>query len=149
MSRTAFVAVLAVGAVALSACSGSGVYNRKRPDEMAVSRRAPLVIPLDFELTPPKPGAPRPLAPDTQTKALQALFGDEAVLPQRSRSEELLLEKAGGERVTPSVRNKVGNIEGGDNTVSIDKGAFVRDLLKAPSGSQDQNVARISVGGAS
>ena len=63
-------------ALALSACGGGGFLNRERPDEFAVSRATPLVIPPDFALTPPKPGAPRPLEVDSQGQALRALFGD-------------------------------------------------------------------------
>ncbi|HZU91204.1 MAG TPA: DUF3035 domain-containing protein [Stellaceae bacterium] len=52
-----------VGALALSGCT-----NFKRaigleptmPDEFEVEARAPLTIPPDFDLRPPKPGAPRP-----------------------------------------------------------------------------------------
>ncbi len=43
----------------LSACGRSG-FDRARPDEFAVARAAPLVIPPDFSLVPPQPGAPRP-----------------------------------------------------------------------------------------
>jgi hypothetical protein len=34
--------------------------DRSGPDEFAIESRAPLTIPPDFELRPPKPGAPRP-----------------------------------------------------------------------------------------
>jgi hypothetical protein len=56
-------AVCLVGTLALSGCT-----NFKRaigleptmPDEFEVEARAPLTIPPDFDLRPPKPGAPRP-----------------------------------------------------------------------------------------
>jgi hypothetical protein len=56
-------AVCLVGALVLSGCT-----NFKRaigleptmPDEFEVEARAPLTIPPDFDLRPPKPGAPRP-----------------------------------------------------------------------------------------
>lgn len=56
-------AVCLIGALALSGCT-----NVKRaigldptmPDEFEVEARAPLTIPPDFDLRPPKPGAPRP-----------------------------------------------------------------------------------------
>jgi Protein of unknown function (DUF3035) len=69
----------------LSACgSSSGVFGRDRPDEFAVSRAAPLVVPPDFALTPPAPGTPRPQEADSATQALQAMFGGAA---QRSPVE--------------------------------------------------------------
>ncbi len=46
-------------AATLSACAHNGL-NRARPDEFAVARQAPLVIPPDYSLSPPQPGAPRP-----------------------------------------------------------------------------------------
>ena len=33
--------------VLLSACGGGGLFNRQRPDEFAVQRQAPLVVPPD------------------------------------------------------------------------------------------------------
>ena len=47
-------------ATLLAGCGSSGLFNRDRPDEFAVQRQAPLVVPPDFALTPPAPGAPRP-----------------------------------------------------------------------------------------
>ena len=34
--------------------------SKRAPDEFAVVRRAPLIVPPDFDLRPPDPGAPRP-----------------------------------------------------------------------------------------
>ena len=53
----------------LSACGRSGL-NRTRPDEFAVARNAPLVVPPDFALTPPRPGEPQPVGADSRTQAL-------------------------------------------------------------------------------
>ena len=55
--RTLFT-VIALSAL-LAGCGSTGFLNRARPDEFAVSRQAPLVVPPDFSLTPPNPGAPR------------------------------------------------------------------------------------------
>ena len=60
-SRAMFLAIAA--ASLLSACGGGGLFNRERPDEFAVQRQTPLVVPPDFALTPPKQGEPaRPSA---------------------------------------------------------------------------------------
>ena len=69
---------LAGASLLLSACGGSGLFNRARPDEFAVQRQAPLVIPPDFSLTPPAPGAPRPVDSGTAQQAQEALFGPAA-----------------------------------------------------------------------
>ena len=55
------VLLAAGGAMLLAGCGSSGILGRERPDEFAVQRQAPLVVPPDFELVPP--GARRP-APD-------------------------------------------------------------------------------------
>src|SRR3546814_19027255 len=82
-------------ALALSACGGGGFLNRERPDEFAVSRATPLVIPPDFALTPPKPSAPRPLEVDSQGQALRALFGDTMRAAPKSDSDKKLLDQSG------------------------------------------------------
>jgi hypothetical protein len=59
----AFSAVCLAGALALSGCTGFKQaigLDPTMPDEFAVESQAPLTIPPDFDLRPPKPGAPRP-----------------------------------------------------------------------------------------
>lgn len=119
--------ILAVGAAAmLTACgSGGGVFNRARPDEFAVQRQAPLVVPPDFSLTPPAPGAPRPTEGSASEQALDALFGGPA---PRSKVETSLIDRAG--RAEPSIRSVAGDT--GTNTVA--KGRVTRDIIAAPEG---------------
>ncbi|MCX9145775.1 DUF3035 domain-containing protein [Erythrobacter sp. WG] len=119
--------ILAVGASAmLAACGGGGgVFNRARPDEFAVQRQAPLVVPPDFSLTPPAPGAPRPTEGSASEQALEALFGGPA---PRSKVETSALDRAG--RADPSIRSVVGDT--GTNTVA--KGRVTRDIIAAPEG---------------
>jgi len=70
---------LALGlcAVALTACEDlrkAAGLNKKSPDEFAVTTKAPLVIPPDFNLRPPMPGAPPANALDPSSNAEAALF---------------------------------------------------------------------------
>ena len=112
----------------LSACgSSSGVFGRNRPDEFAVSRSAPLVVPPDFALAPPAPGAPRPQEADSSTQALQAMFGGQAV---RSPVEGTTVTQAGGNRAQPGIRSGVGD----PATNVVDKGSVTRDIIAAPEG---------------
>ncbi len=112
----------------LSACGSSGgVFGRDRPDEFAVSRAAPLVVPPDFALTPPAPGAPRPQEADSSTQALQAMFGGPA---QRSEVEGAAVNRAGGTRAQAGIRSDAGD----PNTTVVDKGATTRDIIAAPEG---------------
>ncbi len=109
----------------LAACGGSGIFNRERPDEFAVQRQAPLVIPPDFALEPPAPGAPRPAAGAAAEEALEALFGGPA---PRSPVETSALDRAG--TAAPGIRSSVGSP--GTNTVA--KGRVTRDIIAAPEG---------------
>ena len=115
--------ILAAGSVALSACGGGGLFNRDRPDEMAVQRQAPLVVPPDFEMAPPQPGAPRPIEGSASQKALETLFGGPA---PRSDLETSALDRAGP--AAPGIRSTVGD----ENTNSVAKGTVTRDILAAP-----------------
>ena len=47
---------LAASALILSGCAGGAFGRGRGPDEFAVARNAPLVVPPDFALTPPRPG---------------------------------------------------------------------------------------------
>lgn len=123
----------------LSACGGSSGLNRDRPDEFAVARQAPLVIPPDYSLTPPTPGAPRPQETAASTQALQALFGGPA---PRSAAETGALNQAGAPQAAAGVRSEVGDPQ----TTVVDKGAVTRDIIAAPEG--DGQEARANPGGA-
>ncbi len=130
-------------ALMLSACGSSGVFNRGAPDEFAISRQAPLVVPPDFNLTPPKPGAPRPLAADSQQQALEALFGPNQRVAPPSPSEQNLLDRSGAVRNDPTARSTVGDT----GTIVVNKGAFTRDILSAPASNGDGALAQVTIGG--
>jgi hypothetical protein len=52
--------------------------SKRAPDEFAVVRRAPLIVPPDYDLRPPDPGAPRPNIGTTSDQARVALTGNQA-----------------------------------------------------------------------
>ena len=120
---TSLVAMMA----SLSACGSRGIFNRDRPDEMAVSRQAPLVIPPDFALVPPAPGAAPTVTADANRQAMEAMFGGPAA---RSSSENAVLGEAGRDNALPGIRSSVGDPQ----TNMVDKGATTRDILAAPEG---------------
>ena len=118
--------VLAGAGAMLAACGSSGgILGRDRPDEFAVQRQAPLVVPPDFNLVPPAPGAPRPAEGTAAEQALDALFGGPA---PRSQIETSALDRAGASE--PGIRSTVG--DAGTNTVA--KGSVTRDIIAAPEG---------------
>ncbi len=96
-------------AVVLAACSGVRDQlglNRSPPDEFTVVRKAPLVLPPNFNLRPPTPGAPDKLAPAATELARRALTGDRTV--QRAAAptagEQALLRQAGTNQAEPDIR---------------------------------------------
>ncbi len=112
----------------LSACGGNRArFGGAGPDEMAVARAAPLVVPPDFALTPPKPGAARPQDIESSTQALEAMFGGPAA---RSAAEAGALGKAGSARAATGIRSDAGD----PATTVVDKGAVTRDVVAAPAG---------------
>jgi hypothetical protein len=121
-------------ALVLAGCTSGGL-DRNRPDEFAVARNAPLVVPPDFALTPPRPGEAAPAGIDSRTQAVQALFGGPA---PRSASETTLLREAEGDRAAVGARSVVGD----PTTVVVDKGATTQTILKVPEG--DGQEARVS-----
>ena len=127
--------ILAGTAALLSACAGSGL-DRARPDEFAVARQAPLVIPPDYALVPPQPGAARSqdASGNAQAQTLEALFGGAA---PRSAAEQATLESAGG-APDAGIRSSVGD----PGTNVVDKGATTRDIVAAPAGDGQGATAR-------
>ncbi|WP_095012430.1 DUF3035 domain-containing protein [Tsuneonella mangrovi] len=119
-----FTIVLGASAM-LAGCGSSGIMGRARPDEFAVQRQAPLVVPPDFNLVPPSPGAPRPDEDSASQKALEALFGGPA---PRSSVETSMLDHAG--TADPGIRTAVGDAD----THTVYKGRLTQDIVAAPQG---------------
>lgn len=67
----------------LSGCGTTSVYDRERPDEFAVTRSKPIVVPAEFTLPAPTPDAPRPQDGDTKEQVLDAMFGGTAPAPRQ------------------------------------------------------------------
>ena len=132
-----FGLILAISTTAmLSACGGGGgLFNRDRPDEFAVQRQMPLVVPPDFALTPPQPGAPRPSSSNSQGQTLDALFGGQS---QRSDVERNTTSRAGSP--AHGIRSAVGD----PSTNTVAKGEVTRDILAAPQG--DGQAAQTAAG---
>ncbi len=127
MRKLTIATSLVVMLAGLSACGSRGIFDRDRPDEMAVSRQAPLVIPPDFALVPPAPGAAPTATADSSRQAMEAMFGGPSA---RSAGEAAALREAGRQDAVPGIRSSVGDAE----TTVVDKGATTRDIIAAPEG---------------
>ena len=110
----------------LVGCNSTGL-NRERPDEFAVARNQPLVVPPDFSLVPPAAGSPTPQATDARSQAIEVLFGGPS---PRSASERQILNQTEADRAAQGARSIVGD----PNTVVVDKGATTTAILAAPEG---------------
>lgn len=129
MRKSLAVAAMCGSATLLASCGSGMLGDRNRPDEFAVARQAPLVIPPDFSMRPPQPGAPRPQdAGGPAQQALEALFGGSA---PRSASERAALDAAGARTgADAGIRSGVGS----PDTSVVDKGSTTRDIVAAPQG---------------
>lgn len=108
---------LALVALALSGCSDARRaigLDRNAPDEFAVVSRAPLSMPPDMRLAPPRPGASRPQEATATQMAAASVFGgaSHGTAPKTggskapaSQGEAALLGKVGP--TDPGIRNRV------------------------------------------
>ena len=120
--RNAFPALL-IAAALTSGCAS--LVGTRTPDEFAVARNAPLIIPPDYSLAPPVAGTAGMSAGDAQQQAIETLFGGPA---PRSNSETSLLEKAGRNQAALGIRSTVWD----PDTRIVDKGAATLTILTAP-----------------
>lgn len=123
------VVLIACAALTVAGCdsirSAAGL-GKAAPDEFAVVTKAPLIMPPDFNLRPPRPGAP-PLNQTLPTEAAQAsLFSNDpaevasTIKGNFSQGEKLLLAHAGATTVSPSIRQQIAadnaNLEAADSS---------------------------------
>ncbi len=115
--------LIAGASVALAACGSS----KNSPDEFEVVSRAPLVIPPEAELSPPRPGQPNPQEIDPGRQAYEALFPGKEFKPSKPKSdgERDLLSRVGPSE--PDVRSNVGS----KDLKVVKKTLLLADILEA------------------
>ena len=124
----AFSAILLAAAVSTSGCAVlRGAPNT--PDEFAVARNAPLIIPPDYSLAPPVSGT-AVSSTDVQQQAIDALFGGPA---PRSQAEMSLLEQAGRDIAKIGIRSNAWD----PDTRIVDKGPTTLAIIAAPASSSN------------
>jgi hypothetical protein len=104
----AILAVLAAASVASGCQSVQRAVGatRSAPDEFRVVTQAPLTLPPDYNLRPPRPGDPRPQERAPGDEARAALFGDE-MGASASQGERVLVSSAGAEAADPNIRDTI------------------------------------------
>lgn len=86
------VCVMLVASTVLAACGGNG---KMVPNEFEVVNRAPLVVPPEAELSPPRPGEPRAQEINPGRQAYEALFPNKTFKqePPKSKAEIDLMRR--------------------------------------------------------
>jgi len=129
-SLSVFVVVLMVGA--LGACTDARKtlgLDKTAPDEFAVVSRAPLEVPPDFRLRPPKPGAKRPQEPTTAETARAAMTGYSRPASRQAGvtpGAAALLAKAGADEALPGIRQIV---DKETSTLAAEEKSFTERLV--------------------
>ncbi|HXS06613.1 MAG TPA: DUF3035 domain-containing protein [Rhizomicrobium sp.] len=121
-------AVVGVSLGLLSACDSlreEAGLTKQSPDEFAVTTKAPLIIPPDYNLHPPSPGAAPLNQTDPTSSAELAMFNssDPATVAAQmkgsySPGEKMLLANAGVQNSDPTIRAQLQsdetNMQGAD-----------------------------------
>lgn len=110
------LAVVLLGA-ALSSCTGIKKQlglTKSAPDEFTVVTKAPLIIPPNLTLRPPRPETSGPQDVQAHEQARRALVGaaedqsrtapETAARPAHGRAETVFLKKAGADKADPQIR---------------------------------------------
>ena len=133
--RKAFSAVALAAALATSGCASFGKH--RAPDEFAVARNAPLIVPPDFNLAPPVAGTVGLSPGEAQQQAIDALFGGPA---PRSPGETSMLDVAGRDTAQLGIRSTVW----APDPRVVDKGPATLTILQAQPA--DSNIASAQAG---
>ena len=133
--RKAFTVLLLAAAVSTSGCAALR-GTASTPDEFAVARNAPLIIPPDYNLAPPVAGTAG-TATDVQQQAIDALFGGPA---PRSAGEIGLLDTAGRDIAQIGIRSTAWD----PDTRVVAKGPTTLAILSAPAA--DTEIATAQIG---
>jgi hypothetical protein len=128
-SKASVLSIILLTSLSVGACGtmrGLSGLDKNTPDEFRVLSKAPLVMPPDYNLRPPRAGEPAPQQLSPSTQAINALFPGHVTLPPAaSASEVALTRKIGSQSVSPNIRSTVS----GDDTIVVEKGSLLRDIL--------------------
>jgi Protein of unknown function (DUF3035) len=152
--KLALVLVGAAAAVSLAGCGTTKKalgLEKSAPDEFRIVTKAPLIMPPDFSLRPPRPGEARPEVLDNAgAESTQAVFGDNTG-QNASPGEKLLVAKADATTVDPNIGEQV-DFEGAD---LVRKPEAYADKVLAPNPStatattdEQESIRRVTGGGA-
>jgi hypothetical protein len=104
MKTIVMLAASAALTIAAGCASSTGAANA--PDEFRVVKKAPLVVPPDYNLRPPQSGQAQPFEVDEARAGIATAFGSN-VGASASASERSLVAAAGANSVSPVIREQV------------------------------------------
>jgi len=117
MMKTTFRYACLAAVVTLAACGGGHDVKEELglkaspPDEFSVVTRAPLSVPPDYTLRPPRPGADRPMEISVRDQARKTVFGTEDVrrtdVQSTSSEDSSFLNRLGANASNGSVRESL------------------------------------------
>lgn len=113
IARLAAATCLFGASLALSSCgsvTNSLGGGKTAPDEFRVVKKAPLILPPDYNLRPPKPGDPRPQELSARQLAQRAVLGSTQI-SDLSPGEQSLVARAGVS--VPNIRELIDFDSGG------------------------------------
>jgi Protein of unknown function (DUF3035) len=109
------ILVASIAALSLGGCASvrQALGSEKTaPDEFRVVSKAPLVVPPEFNLRPPRPGEARPMELRADLQARTAVFGVQ-MGASASEGEKALVARAGGTNADPRIRAVIDEETGG------------------------------------
>ncbi|NBX65590.1 MAG: DUF3035 domain-containing protein [Proteobacteria bacterium] len=115
MKNHAPLNIVALATVLLLAACGGGEDVKEKlglkaapPDEFAVVTRAPLAVPPDYTLRPPRPGEGRPNELSVREQAKQTVFGVASKpAPEQTVGQKGFLSKLGASNADPNIRSSI------------------------------------------
>src|ERR1043166_6877788 len=118
--------------------------TKEPPDEFAVVTKAPLIIPPDFNLKPPKPGA-APLNQVSPTQSAEAaLYSDDpnvvagSITGNYSQAEKVLLAQSGAANADDGIRQQIAADNRKMPTAAASRSAEkIRNMKRADGASPD------------
>jgi hypothetical protein len=121
------IGLIIAGPLLLGGCAQGTVQDalgmgKRAPDEFAVVKRAPLIVPPEYDLRPPDPGAPRPNVGRTSDQARVALTGTQAGPSPAARI------------LTGARPSAAGQPDAANDRTSVPAAALADDLLSAGTG---------------
>lgn len=136
MPKKVKTTILALTLLTTAACAGgfreAAGLRKDAPDEFRVVSNAPLVVPPEFTLRPPVPGAKGPKDINAQQQAKNILFEKSPSTKSggETKAESIFLSRAGASGANPDIQNVLSQDEQTELSKQNEKNFFEKSLAK-------------------